>query len=112
MLSAANLLETLIGLMVLKILRVVKKRLPIAFHPPSSHLHGHGTGFYFDSDCDVHKNCLLCELMFPPSYDQNKFEEHVEIAGMCAQCSPNSSLLTMTSKDLKDMCRPILIRMF
>ncbi|KAK6491211.1 tax1-binding protein 1-like protein B-like isoform X1 [Huso huso] len=34
--------------------------------------------FCFDSSIDVHKKCPLCEVIFPPNYDQSKFEEHVE----------------------------------
>ncbi|KAM5271208.1 tax1-binding protein 1 isoform 5-T5 [Ctenodactylus gundi] len=59
---------------------------------PSQHLRGHGTGFCFDSSFDVHKKCPLCELMFPPNYDQSKFEEHVEshwkVCPMCSQQFP------------------------
>ncbi|XP_045420760.1 tax1-binding protein 1 isoform X3 [Lemur catta] len=61
-------------------------------HPPSQHLRGHGTGFCFDSSFDVHKKCPLCELMFPPNYDQSKFEEHVEshwkVCPMCSEQFP------------------------
>ncbi|XP_037365567.1 tax1-binding protein 1 isoform X1 [Talpa occidentalis] len=60
--------------------------------PPSQHLRGHGTGFCFDSSFDVHKKCPLCELMFPPNYDQSKFEEHVEshwkVCPMCSEQFP------------------------
>ncbi|XP_035109442.1 tax1-binding protein 1 isoform X11 [Callithrix jacchus] len=59
---------------------------------PSQHLRGHGTGFCFDSSFDVHKKCPLCELMFPPNYDQSKFEEHVEshwkVCPMCSEQFP------------------------
>ncbi|XP_045144597.1 tax1-binding protein 1 [Echinops telfairi] len=59
---------------------------------PSQHLHGPGTGFCFDSSFDAHKKCPLCELMFPPNYDQNKFEEHVEshwkVCPMCSEQFP------------------------
>ncbi|XP_074235745.1 tax1-binding protein 1 isoform X12 [Saimiri boliviensis] len=54
------------------------ENVPTAPDLPSQHLRGHGTGFCFDSSFDVHKKCPLCELMFPPNYDQSKFEEHVE----------------------------------
>lgn len=48
----------------------------------------HGAGFCFDSSFDVHKKCPLCELMFPPNYDQIKFEEHVESHWkVCPVCS-------------------------
>uniref|UniRef100_A0A2K5DJP2 UBZ1-type domain-containing protein n=1 Tax=Aotus nancymaae TaxID=37293 RepID=A0A2K5DJP2_AOTNA len=59
---------------------------------PSQHLCGHGTGFCFDSSFDVHEKCPLCELMFPPNYDQSKFEEHVEshwkVCPMCSEQFP------------------------
>ncbi|XP_042540864.1 tax1-binding protein 1 isoform X3 [Dipodomys spectabilis] len=59
-------------------------------NPPTQHLHGHG--FCFDSSFDVHKKCPLCELMFPPNYDQGKFEEHVEshwkVCPMCSEQFP------------------------
>ncbi|KAM5303877.1 tax1-binding protein 1 isoform 2-T2 [Glossophaga mutica] len=54
------------------------ENVPSAPDRPNTHVHGHGTGFCFDSSFDVHKKCPLCELMFPPNYDQSKFEEHVE----------------------------------
>ncbi|XP_062955622.1 tax1-binding protein 1 isoform X2 [Cynocephalus volans] len=68
------------------------ENVPTAPDPPSQHLHGHGTGFCFDSSFDVHKKCPLCELMFPPNYDQSKFEEHVEshwkVCPMCSEQFP------------------------
>lgn len=68
------------------------ENVPPAPDPPSKHLHGHGTGFCFDSSFDVHKKCSLCELMFPPNYDQIKFEEHVEshwkVCPMCSEQFP------------------------
>lgn len=68
------------------------ENVPTAPNPPSKHLHGHGTGFCFDSSFDVHKKCPLCELMFPPNYDQCKFEEHVEshwkVCPMCSEQFP------------------------
>ncbi|XP_035866353.1 tax1-binding protein 1 isoform X5 [Phyllostomus discolor] len=66
--------------------------VPTAPDRPSQHLHGHGAGFCFDSSFDVHKKCPLCELMFPPNYDQSKFEEHVEshwkVCPMCSEQFP------------------------
>ncbi|XP_076422944.1 tax1-binding protein 1 isoform X8 [Peromyscus maniculatus bairdii] len=60
--------------------------------PANQHLRGHGAGFCFDSSFDVHKKCPLCELMFPPNYDQSKFEEHVEshwkVCPMCSEQFP------------------------
>ncbi|XP_075414352.1 tax1-binding protein 1 isoform X2 [Tenrec ecaudatus] len=59
---------------------------------PSQHVRGPGTGFCFDSSFDVHKKCPLCELVFPPNYDQSKFEEHVEshwkVCPMCSEQFP------------------------
>ncbi|XP_023565643.1 tax1-binding protein 1 isoform X2 [Octodon degus] len=68
------------------------ENVPTAPDPPSQHLHGHGAGFCFDSSFDVHKKCPLCDLMFPPNYDQSKFEEHVEshwkVCPMCSEQFP------------------------
>ncbi|XP_042637461.1 tax1-binding protein 1 [Orycteropus afer afer] len=68
------------------------ENVPTAPDPPGQHLRGHGTGFCFDSSFDVHKKCPLCELMFPPNYDQTKFEEHVEshwkVCPMCSEQFP------------------------
>ncbi|XP_063461732.1 tax1-binding protein 1 isoform X14 [Pan paniscus] len=68
------------------------ENVPTAPDHPSQHLRGHGTGFCFDSSFDVHKKCPLCELMFPPNYDQSKFEEHVEshwkVCPMCSEQFP------------------------
>ncbi|XP_053464420.1 tax1-binding protein 1 isoform X2 [Nycticebus coucang] len=68
------------------------ENVPTAPDLPSQHLLGHGTGFCFDSSFDVRKKCPLCELMFPPNYDQSKFEEHVEshwkVCPMCSEQFP------------------------
>ncbi|XP_004839556.1 tax1-binding protein 1 [Heterocephalus glaber] len=68
------------------------ENVPTAPDPPSQHLRGRGAGFCFDSSFDVHKKCPLCELMFPPNYDQSKFEEHVEshwkVCPMCSEQFP------------------------
>ncbi|XP_064300418.1 tax1-binding protein 1 isoform X3 [Phalacrocorax carbo] len=62
--------------------------VPSAPDPPSLLLHERGTGFCFDSSFDVHKKCPLCDVMFPPNYDQSKFEEHVESHWkVCPVCS-------------------------
>nr|ABF22396.1 Tax1 binding protein 1 [Takifugu rubripes] len=49
------------------------------------------TAFCFDPSMDM-KRCPLCEVIFPPNYDQNKFEEHVEshwkICPMCSEQFP------------------------
>ncbi|XP_030883719.1 tax1-binding protein 1 isoform X2 [Leptonychotes weddellii] len=69
-----------------------EENVPTAPDAPSQHLRGHGAGFCFDSSFDVHKKCPLCELMFPPNYDQSKFEEHVEshwkVCPMCSEQFP------------------------
>ncbi|OXB60456.1 hypothetical protein ASZ78_001094, partial [Callipepla squamata] len=66
--------------------------VPSAPDPPSLHLHQRGTGFCFDSSFYVHKKCPLCDVMFPPNYDQSKFEEHVEshwkVCPMCSEQFP------------------------
>nr|XP_027306781.1 tax1-binding protein 1 isoform X3 [Anas platyrhynchos] len=66
--------------------------VPSAPNPPSLLLHERGTGFCFDSSFDVHKKCPLCDVMFPPNYDQSKFEEHVEshwkVCPMCSEQFP------------------------
>ncbi|XP_030364690.1 tax1-binding protein 1 isoform X3 [Strigops habroptila] len=65
---------------------------PSAPDPPSLLVHERGTGFCFDSSFDVHKKCPLCDVMFPPNYDQSKFEEHVEshwkVCPMCSEQFP------------------------
>ncbi|KAM9387568.1 tax1-binding protein 1 isoform 2-T2 [Phaethornis superciliosus] len=65
---------------------------PSAPDPPSLLLHERGTGFCFDASFDVHKKCPLCDVMFPPNYDQSKFEEHVEshwkVCPMCSEQFP------------------------
>nr|XP_043889648.1 tax1-binding protein 1 homolog B isoform X3 [Solea senegalensis] len=49
------------------------------------------TTFCFDPSMDM-KRCPLCEVIFPPNYDQSKFEEHVEshwkICPMCSEQFP------------------------
>ncbi|XP_036394674.1 tax1-binding protein 1 homolog B isoform X3 [Megalops cyprinoides] len=49
-------------------------------------------GFCFDSSLDIQKRCPLCEVIFPPNYDQSKFEEHVEshwkVCPMCSEQFP------------------------
>ncbi|XP_068261236.1 tax1-binding protein 1 isoform X4 [Nyctibius grandis] len=66
--------------------------VPSAPDPPSLLLHERGTGFCFDASFDVHKKCPLCDVMFPPNYDQSKFEEHVEshwkVCPMCSEQFP------------------------
>lgn len=68
------------------------ENVPVDPNPANQQLRGHGPGFCFDSSFDVHKKCPLCELMFPPNYDQSKFEEHVEshwkVCPMCSEQFP------------------------
>ncbi|XP_077159796.1 tax1-binding protein 1 isoform X2 [Paroedura picta] len=65
---------------------------PSAPAPPNLHLQERGTGFCFDSSFVHIKKCPLCEVMFPPNYDQTKFEEHVEshwkVCPMCNEQFP------------------------
>ncbi|KAM4725898.1 tax1-binding protein 1 homolog A isoform 1-T3 [Anableps anableps] len=44
--------------------------------------------FCFDSSTDVHKRCPLCEVIFPPHFEQRSFEQHVESHWkVCPVCS-------------------------
>lgn len=44
--------------------------------------------FCFDSSNDVHKRCPLCEVIFPPHFEQRSFEQHVESHWkVCPVCS-------------------------
>ncbi|TRY65746.1 hypothetical protein DNTS_005584 [Danionella cerebrum] len=44
--------------------------------------------FCFDSRADVHKQCPLCEVIFPPHFEQSSFERHVESHWrVCPVCS-------------------------
>ncbi|CAL8291054.1 unnamed protein product [Merluccius merluccius] len=49
------------------------------------------TTFCFEPSVDM-KRCPLCEVIFPPNYDQSKFEEHVEshwkVCPMCSEQFP------------------------
>ncbi|KAG7255607.1 hypothetical protein CRUP_011980, partial [Coryphaenoides rupestris] len=49
------------------------------------------TNFCFEPSVDM-KRCPLCEVIFPPNYDQSKFEEHVEshwkVCPMCSEQFP------------------------
>ncbi|KAG7469682.1 hypothetical protein MATL_G00131530 [Megalops atlanticus] len=60
--------------------------------PQSPLLNDGRGGFCFDSSLDIHKRCPLCEVIFPPNYDQSKFEEHVEshwkVCPMCSEQFP------------------------
>ncbi|XP_056875958.1 tax1-binding protein 1 homolog A isoform X2 [Takifugu flavidus] len=48
--------------------------------------------FCFDSRSDVHKRCPLCEVIFPPHFEQRSFEQHVEshwkVCPVCAEQFP------------------------
>ncbi|KAL7976698.1 hypothetical protein Chor_008647, partial [Crotalus horridus] len=60
--------------------------------PDPTDLHLRSAGFCFDSSFVQIKKCPLCEVMFPPNYDQTKFEEHVEshwkVCPMCCEQFP------------------------
>ncbi|KAE8282167.1 Tax1-binding protein 1-like protein A [Larimichthys crocea] len=46
------------------------------------------SSFCFDSRSDVHKRCPLCEVIFPPHFEQRSFEQHVESHWkICPVCS-------------------------
>uniref|UniRef100_A0A2D4J3I0 UBZ1-type domain-containing protein n=1 Tax=Micrurus lemniscatus lemniscatus TaxID=129467 RepID=A0A2D4J3I0_MICLE len=72
--------------------KVDEASVPSAPDPSDLHLHEHGTSFCFDSSFVHIKKCPLCEMMFPPNYDQSKFEEHVEshwkVCPMCREQFP------------------------
>ncbi|XP_041039677.1 tax1-binding protein 1 homolog B [Carcharodon carcharias] len=60
--------------------------------PPGFLLQERGAHFCFNSSLDLHKKCPLCDVVFPPNYDQSKFEEHVEshwkVCPMCNEQFP------------------------
>eukprot|EP00066_Takifugu_rubripes_P003530 XP_003966154.2 PREDICTED: tax1-binding protein 1 homolog B-like [Takifugu rubripes] len=64
---------------------------PPAAETRSTFVNDGQTAFCFDPSMDM-KRCPLCEVIFPPNYDQNKFEEHVEshwkICPMCSEQFP------------------------
>ncbi|XP_068179248.1 tax1-binding protein 1 homolog B isoform X3 [Antennarius striatus] len=64
---------------------------PAATETRSPFVNDGQTGFCFEPSMDM-KRCPLCEVIFPPNYDQNKFEEHVEshwkICPMCSEQFP------------------------
>ncbi|XP_038653198.1 tax1-binding protein 1-like isoform X2 [Scyliorhinus canicula] len=59
---------------------------------PGFLLQERGAHFCFNSSLDLHKKCPLCDVVFPPNYDQSKFEEHVEshwkVCPMCNEQFP------------------------
>ncbi|KAM9404390.1 tax1-binding protein 1 homolog B isoform 2-T2 [Salvelinus alpinus] len=60
--------------------------------PHSPFLNDGQTPLGFESSVNVHLRCPLCELIFPPNYDQSKFAEHVEshwkVCPMCSEQFP------------------------
>ncbi|XP_013864206.1 tax1-binding protein 1 homolog B [Austrofundulus limnaeus] len=64
---------------------------PAATETRSSFVNDGQNAFCFDPSMDM-KRCPLCEVIFPPNYDQSKFEEHVEshwkICPMCSEQFP------------------------
>ncbi|XP_061109938.1 tax1-binding protein 1 homolog A isoform X1 [Conger conger] len=59
---------------------------------PPSPAHNGTASFCFDSSEDTQKRCPLCEVVFPPHYEQRQFEEHVEshwkVCPVCSQQFP------------------------
>ncbi|XP_017327013.1 tax1-binding protein 1 homolog B isoform X3 [Ictalurus punctatus] len=60
---------------------------------PATHFLNDGQmPFCFDTSEELQKRCPLCEVIFPPNYDQSKFEEHVEshwkVCPMCSEQFP------------------------
>ncbi|XP_067360968.1 tax1-binding protein 1 homolog A isoform X2 [Channa argus] len=59
---------------------------PSCNHQSSRHSEARSS-FCFDSS-DVHKRCPLCEVIFPPHFEQRSFEQHVESHWkVCPVCS-------------------------
>ncbi|XP_066539913.1 tax1-binding protein 1 homolog B isoform X2 [Hoplias malabaricus] len=65
---------------------------PTVSDPPAHFLNDGQMPFCFDSSQEQQKRCPLCEVIFPPHYDQSKFEEHVEshwkVCPMCSEQFP------------------------
>ncbi|XP_041843757.1 tax1-binding protein 1 homolog B isoform X3 [Melanotaenia boesemani] len=60
---------------------------PTATETRSPFVNDGQTAFCFDPSMDM-KRCPLCKVIFPPNYDQSKFEEHVESHWKsCPMCS-------------------------
>ncbi|KAF0024669.1 hypothetical protein F2P81_023471 [Scophthalmus maximus] len=60
---------------------------PSCDHRSSRRTEARGS-FCFDSSNDVHKRCPLCEVIFPPHFEQRSFEQHVESHWkICPVCS-------------------------
>ncbi|XP_062867891.1 tax1-binding protein 1 homolog A isoform X2 [Trichomycterus rosablanca] len=47
-------------------------------HPSPESNESQASSFCFDTRTDVHKRCPLCEVIFPPHFEQRSFEQHVE----------------------------------
>ncbi|XP_062848447.1 tax1-binding protein 1 homolog B isoform X2 [Trichomycterus rosablanca] len=66
---------------------------PDTVSEPPAHFPNDGQiPFCFESSEESQKRCPLCEVIFPPNYDQSKFEEHVEshwkVCPMCSEQFP------------------------
>lgn len=63
-----------------------------AANDPTDFLNDGQIPFCFEPSGEQQKRCPLCEVIFPPHYDQSKFEEHVEshwkICPMCSEQFP------------------------
>ncbi|XP_076865556.1 tax1-binding protein 1 homolog A isoform X2 [Brachyhypopomus gauderio] len=51
---------------------------PICEHHQNPESNESSASFCFDTRTDVHKRCPLCEVIFPPHFEQRSFERHVE----------------------------------
>ncbi|XP_019905912.2 tax1-binding protein 1 homolog A isoform X2 [Esox lucius] len=61
---------------------------PTCNHPGNSRHTDNRGSFCFDSSGEVHKRCPLCEVIFPPHFEQRSFEQHVESHWkVCPVCS-------------------------
>ncbi|CAB1320594.1 unnamed protein product [Coregonus sp. 'balchen'] len=61
---------------------------PACNHQASSRRNDNRGSFCFDPSSEVHKRCPLCEVIFPPHFEQRSFEQHVESHWkVCPVCS-------------------------
>ncbi|XP_038822606.1 tax1-binding protein 1 homolog A-like [Salvelinus namaycush] len=61
---------------------------PACNHQSSSRRNDNRSSFCFDPSSEVHKRCPLCEVIFPPHFEQRSFEQHVESHWkVCPVCS-------------------------
>uniref|UniRef100_A0A4W5PCD9 Tax1 (human T-cell leukemia virus type I) binding protein 1a n=1 Tax=Hucho hucho TaxID=62062 RepID=A0A4W5PCD9_9TELE len=61
---------------------------PACNHQASGRLTANRGSFCFDPSGEVHKRCPLCEVIFPPHFEQRSFEQHVESHWkVCPVCS-------------------------